>query len=244
VSGVSRGALAVALPTDPLRERRDRVLAELGSRLAHDINTPVAALHGHLDLIAHQPISPTALDSVGTCQRELVRLQTTAQDLLTFTRLRAGGGRRGQHLAGAIAEDATAALVDRADELGATLSVEVPNERVVVDVAEADIVRALRNLIANALAYGLGEAREVVVSAEADEDTVTFAVTDSGPGLSAEQVAELSEPLTRGAGVTGPGSGLGLTIVAETLTAHGSRLETQPNPGRSTLFFVLPRARP
>ena len=244
VSGVAGGALAVALPTDPVGERRDRVLAELGSRLAHDINTPLAALYGHLDLIAHEPISTNALESVRTCQRELTRLQTTAQDLLTFTRLRAGGGRRGHHLAGALAEEATAALIDRADELGATLSVEVPSERVVVDVAEADIVRALRNLISNALAYGLGEARDVVVSAEADEETVTFAVTDSGHGLSAEELASLCEPLRRGESVSGPGSGLGLAIVAETLAAHGSRLETRPAFGRSTLSFVLPRIRP
>jgi signal transduction histidine kinase len=53
VAGVRGGALAVALPRDPVGERRDHLLAELGSRLAHDINSPLTALYGHLDLIAH-----------------------------------------------------------------------------------------------------------------------------------------------------------------------------------------------
>lgn len=243
LAGVRGGALAVALPRDPVADRRDHVLAELGSRLAHDINTPLDALRGHLDLIAHEPISHTALTSVRTCQRELNRLQTTAQDLLAFTRLRAGGGRRARHAAGALAEEAAAALLDRADEMGATLTVDVPSERVEVDVAEGDLLRALRNLIANALTHGLGDRRHVLVTVAANADTVTFAVADSGPGLTREDVARLSEPLTRGEGVTGPGSGLGLAIVSEVLAGHGAALDVAPRDGGGTvLSFTLPRA--
>src|SRR3954471_17175983 len=106
VSGVRGGALALALPADPVGERRDRVLAELGARLAHDINTPMSALHGHLDLIAHEQISELAKQSVRTCQQELLRLQTTAQDLLTFTRLRSGGSPRTHCPVGALVEGA------------------------------------------------------------------------------------------------------------------------------------------
>lgn len=242
LAGVRGGALAVALPRDPVADRRDHVLADLGSRLAHDINTPLDALRGHLDLIAHEPISEPARESVRTCQRELARLQTTAQDLLAFTRLRAGGGRRAQHLAGALAEEAVAALLDRADALGATLTVDVPSERVVVDVAEGELLRALRNLVGNALTHGLGERRDVLVTVSADADTVTFSVADSGPGLTSGDLARLSQPLVRGDGVTTTGSGLGLAIVNEVLAAHGSALDVAPrNGGGTVLSFVLPR---
>lgn len=243
VSGVRRGGLAVALPVDPVTERRDRVLAELGARLAHDINTPLAALYGHLDLIAHEPISDEARQSVRTCQRELTRLQATASDLLAFTRLRAGGASRSPQLAGALLEEAAAALVDRADQLDATMHVEVPNERVMVDVAEPDVVRALRNLIANALTHGLGERRVVRASVDADEDSVTFSVADSGPGMPPDELRRLSEPLVRGNETTGIGSGLGLAIVSEVLAAHGSSLEVRPaEDGGAVLSFALPRA--
>ena len=242
LAGVRGGALAVALPRDPVADRRDHVLAELGSHLAHDINTPLDALRGHLDLIAHEPISDPARESVRTCQRELARLQTTAQDLLAFTRLRAGGGRRAHHLAGALAEEAAAALLDRADELGATLTVDVPSERVVVDVSEGDLLRALRNLIGNALTHGLGERRDVTVGVSADADTATFSVADSGRGLTRDELTRLSEPLTRGEGVTGPGSGLGLAIVTEVLAAHGAALDVAPRDGGgAVLSFTLPR---
>ena len=242
VTGVRGGALAVALPADPVGDRRDRVLGELGARLAHDINTPLSVLFGHLDLIAHEPISDSARESVRTCQREMTRLQTTASDLLTLTRLRAGGGHRRPHLAGALAEEAAAGLLDRADEAGASLTVEVPSERVLVDVADAELVRALRNLVANALTHGLGDRREVVVAVDADADTVTFSVTDSGPGLTADELERLSEPLVRGDDVTATGSGLGLAIVSEVLAAHGSQLEVRrAEPDGTTLAFTLPR---
>lgn len=242
LAGVRGGALVLALPADPVAGRRDRVLAELGSRLAHDINTPLGALHGHLDLIGHEPISTTARESVGVCQRELLRLQTTAQDLLTFTRLRAGGGVRSTQLAGALAEEAAAALLDQADDLAANLTVQVPSERVAVDVAEADLVRALRNLIGNALTHGLGQQRDVLVGVDADSGTVTFTVADSGPGLDQAQLDELCQPLARGPGAMGPGSGLGLAIVTEVLAGHGSHLETGTDPaGRAALSFTLPR---
>jgi signal transduction histidine kinase len=113
----------------------------------------------------------------------MVRLQKTAQDLLTLTRVRSGVSQRSHAYAAALAEEATAGMLNQADAAGATLTVEVPSDMAVVDVAEGDIVRALRNLIGNALIHGLGERRDVVVAVTGDADTVTLSVADSGPGL-------------------------------------------------------------
>ena len=156
--------------------------------------------------------------------------------------MRAGGSPRRPHLAGALAEEAAAALLERADTLHATLLVQVPAERVLVEVAEAELVRALRNLISNALNHALGQQREVIISVDSTPDTVTFAVADSGPGLTLEQLAALSQPLVRGANCRAPGSGLGLAIVTEILTGHGSTMHTGHDPhGRAQLSFTLPR---
>ena len=266
-TGVRGGALVLALTVDPLREHRDRLVADLGSRLAHDINTPLAALVGHLDLLAHEPLGPVAAASVATCQRELARLQTTTSDLLTLTRLRANPGPRRVCLAGALVEDAAGVFLDQADALGVVLAVEVPPSRVAVEVAEADVVRALRNLIGNALRHGLPPAEvrpaggvasvlpddeprrgpagpEIVVAVESEPDVVTFSVVDRGQGMDAAQLAALCDPLVRGKGAVGEGSGLGLAIVTEVLAGHGSALHCRPRPdGGAVMFFALPRSR-
>jgi signal transduction histidine kinase len=104
------------------------------------------------------------------------------------------------------------------------------------------MIRALRNLLLNALRHGLGDARRVALRVTATEDAVTFAVADSGPGIPADQVAALCEPMVRGDGVTGPGSGLGLAIVAEVLRSHASALRVSSDGDGATFAFTVPRA--
>ena len=242
MSGLPGGALALALPADPLRDRRDRLLADLGSRLAHDLNTPLAAVLGHLDLIRHEAISEQARASVQVCQQEVARAHTLARDLLALTRLRAGTARRAPEHAGALAEEAASALLPLADQLDAGLTVQTPSERVLVDVAAEDLVRALRNLLLNALHHGLGEQRQVRLCVDADPRAVTFRVQDSGPGLTADKLAELSEPLARGdTNSTTPGNGLGLAIAQEVVHAHGGQLGSIQHGAWSEITFTLAR---
>ncbi len=243
LSGVRGGALALALSADPVADRRERALSELAPRLAHDLNTPLSAMRGHLDLIARQQIPEPARQSLAICQNETERMIALTADLLALTRLRAGTARRSVEHAGALAEEAAAALLGDADERQVDLQVDVPADRVLVDVAADDLIRALRNLIANALRHGVtGDRRSVRVAVTADADTARFAVTDSGPGLTSDELARLCEPLARGRADGSTGSGLGLAIVAEVLAAHGAQLQVEvADGGGARLFFDLPR---
>lgn len=242
VAGFRGGALAVALPRDPIADRRDAMLAELAPRLAHDVYTPLSAMIGHLDLIAHEPISDLAKQSVRVCQQELERVATMSRDLLALTAIRGGTATRTTAYAGALAEEAVAGILPEADSLGAQVSVEAPAEAAIVDVAEGDIIRALRNLLLNALRHGLGVAKQITLRVAGTDDSVTFAVIDSGPGVSPDDVEALCQPMVRGEGATGPGSGLGLAIVAEVLRAHGSRLQVSSTDKGATFSFTLPRS--
>lgn len=241
VAGFRGGALAVALPRDPVTDRRDAMLAELAPRLAHDVYTPLTAVVGHLDLVAHEPISDVARQSITVCRNEIERIATMSRDLLTLTALRGGTATRTHAYAGALAEEAVAGVLPLADELDAAVTFEAPAEAAVVGVAEGDVIRALRNLLLNALRHGLGDDRHVTLRVAGTDDAVTFAVTDSGPGVPPEKLDALCQPMVRGDGSVGPGSGLGLAIVAEVLRAHGSRLTVTNAPNGATFAFTLPR---
>ena len=240
VAGFRGGALAVALPRDPVTDRRDAMLAELAPRLAHDVYTPLTAVVGHLDLLAHEPISDTARQSIAVCRAEVERIATMSRDLLALTAIRGGTATRTRAYAGALAEEAVAGVLPLADELGAALTFEAPAEAAIVEVAEGDVIRALRNLLLNALRHGLGDERRVTLRVTATGDAVTFTVADSGPGIPPDRLDALCQPMVRGDGVSTPGSGLGLAIVAEVLRAHGSRLTVTSGPG-GTFAFTLPR---
>ena len=101
---------------------------------------------------------------------------------------------------------------------------------------------ALRNVVDNAIKYS-PEDTAVTLRVENGGDAVRIVVTDEGPGLGEGPVECLTERFRRGRDVEGiVGSGLGLTIAADVLRAHGGRLELGPGTdGRGAcVSLVLP----
>ena len=89
---------------------------------------------------------------------------------------------------------------------------------------------ALRNVLDNAIKYSPVETIIRVAIVPADR-SVRITVTDQGPGLGDGPADALTERFRRGDNTNGiVGSGLGLTIAADVLTAHGGRLEFGPGP--------------
>ena len=113
-----------------------------------------------------------------------------------------------------------------------------------VRVDRERVAHVFDNLIGNALAH-TGRGGSITLSAEADGDSVRFAVADTGEGIAAEHLPRLFEkfyrvPGSRSAG----GAGLGLAIAREIVAAHGGQIDVASRPGEGTTFtFRLPIAR-
>lgn len=102
---------------------------------------------------------------------------------------------------------------------------------------------ALSNLVDNAIRY-TPPASQVTVRVYADERHARVTVEDSGPGMSAEDIARASVRFRRGAaGKNKPGAGLGLAIVGTIVEIHGGTMVLEnraPLPGlRAALVFTL-----
>lgn len=105
------------------------------------------------------------------------------------------------------------------------------------------LIRAITNLIDNALKYGGGE---VWLQATASADAVNIEVIDHGSGIPPAEIERLKRPFTRlEAARSGPGgTGLGLAIVDRIARLHGGRLDLLPHPdGGLIARLVLPRNR-
>jgi signal transduction histidine kinase len=105
-------------------------------------------------------------------------------------------------------------------------------------VVEGDAVRlrqVLDNLIANALAHG-GQA-PVVVRATRTDTGVHIAVSDTGPGVPAEERERIFE-LGRRLSEDTPGSGLGLTLARAIVNAHRGTLEVESTLGAGSTFTI------
>ncbi|NOG51385.1 MAG: sensor histidine kinase [Chloroflexi bacterium] len=94
------------------------------------------------------------------------------------------------------------------------------------------------NLISNALKYS-GKLTPVSVRVEVHGSKILIAVEDSGIGISSDELNQVFQPFFRGSETTGiPGTGLGLTIVKQSVEAHGGTIRLDSVVGKGTTVTV------
>jgi two-component system sensor histidine kinase TctE len=123
------------------------------------------------------------------------------------------------------------------------IGLEAEQRPVTVMGADWLLREAVSNLVDNAIRY-TSAAGEVTVRIQADAGEARLVVEDSGPGMSAEDIARACVRFRRGAaGKNKPGAGLGLAIVGTIADILGARLVLEnraPLPGlRAALVFTL-----
>ncbi len=240
---------AVVVYDDITAEKElERLHAEWGSVVAHDLRQPLNAIALHCQLLARAQGAP---DSVKTSAREIHgatrRLDHMIHDLMDISRLEAHRvtlvRRPVDVVAHARATSEPIGLSDPSRPIEVRVHGEVPP----VDADADRLAQVLENLMTNAIKYGAPETRVLVdIRRRSDDDVVEVAVTNRGPGIAPEDMPRIFERFHRAQGVQrGPlkGVGLGLYIVRELVEAHGGRVTATSQPGEETTFaFTLPIA--
>jgi two-component system OmpR family sensor kinase len=225
-------------------ERMRRFVADA----SHELRTPLTSIRGFAELYRQGAVpDPESLDRVmRRVEDEAARMGLLVEDLLLLARL---DQQRPLALepvdllkvAGDVVHDARVLAPDR------TIGLELLGGSAPVVLGDESRLRqVVMNLVSNAVTHTpagtpVALTLEVTPSADDGPDRVLLAVTDHGPGLSEEDRAQVFERFyradpsrTRAAG----GSGLGLSIVAALVAAHGGRVGVQSAPGEGSRFLV------
>jgi signal transduction histidine kinase len=223
---------------------------ETMASVAHDLRTPLTALHGHLEALAgkaltepgqQQRVLAAALAQSDKVRRlsqqlfELAALQST-DHLLHCERFRLDE----------LVTDAVQKFEVNGDPPPVTLAGEPPG-RLELDGDLQLIERALTNLIDNAMRHAPGAA-PVRVSLSQEGGQARITIEDAGGGLPEEVWLRLEHgqslrdpPLRRSSGGIG---GLGLAIAQRVAALHGGSLRPLPSPhGGTRLCLALPLAK-
>ena len=220
----SINALAVAL------EQTERRRLEVVGNVTHELRTPIATLEGYLEGLLDGVIEPTPR-TFAMLHTEAGRLRRLVEDLQELSRAEARQipllpqSVAPQHLV----QSALEPLEGQFAEKGLQLHVQVPEglPQVLADTARAEQI--LTNLLVNALRYTPAPGKvEVTVSSEGD--VIAFRVTDSGIGLSTEQLAHIFERFYRvdkSRSRAFGGSGIGLTIAQSLAQAMGGEIRVE-----------------
>ena len=134
--------------------------------------------------------------------------------------------------------DTTGSFAGEAAERHVQLEVNAPASLSLVDLDPVRIREVLTNLVSNALRHTPASGR-VSVTASAQASTVAIAVSDTGSGISADDLPRIFDRFYKGHGSRG--SGLGLTIARNLVAAHGGEIHADSVEGKgTTITFALP----
>jgi signal transduction histidine kinase len=224
-------------------ERSEALRRRAASDLAHDLSTPATVLESQVQAMVDGVVPADAVQ-LDRARAAAAALSRTIGQLGELTHAEAAPLSRTT----AAVELAALArgLVDASDGMlrdhGVTASVEATGPVTVV-VDRGQLERALRNLLTNAIQHSPAGGR-VRIGLEAGE-RVAVRVSDEGGGIAAEDLPFVFERFYRADRSRGriPGSGIGLTVARELVTANGGTLEVESTgPGGTTFLVQLPRA--
>jgi two-component system OmpR family sensor kinase/two-component system sensor histidine kinase BaeS len=220
-------------------ESQEQARRHLMSDIAHELRTPLAVLQGRIEGLIDGIYSRDEA-RLGELLEETRVLTRLVDDLQTLADSESGTLvlRKEPTEIATIARDAVAALSARAEEKNVRLEVMSPAE---LPMANADPVRireVLTNLLTNAVRH-TPSGGSIVVRLEAAGGGISTSVADSGSGIPVDELPKIFDRFYKGR--ESSGSGLGLTIARDLVTAHGGTIHAESVAGQgTTISFTIP----
>lgn len=220
-----------------MEQMKDEVL----SAVSHEMRTPLTAILGYTGLLLADDI-PAGEEKpcIGTIQQEAQRLSDLVKSFLDLQRIKAR--RETTNFQGL-------SVLPLLEETAALFSGLSPRHRFTIDVPAdlpqvrgnaGELRQVFNNLVSNAVKYS-PQGGEVYLWARRENDTALIQVRDEGIGIPAEVRGKIFDQFYRldnsDRRATG-GTGMGLALVREIVTAHGGRVWITANAGRGSIFHV------
>jgi signal transduction histidine kinase len=216
---------------------RDDILAIV----SHDLKNPLSSIDLNAQLLLRSENAATKkfgmmIEKSSTTMRSLI------QDLLDHTKLEAG------HLSldlkeyelNLILADAKVVLEPLALQKAIRLEFELLDKTICIFCDRQGLLRIISNLVGNAIKF-TREGGRIKVRAFPDPKALVIEVSDTGPGITPEEIPHLFDRYWQAKQTARQGTGLGLAIVKGLVEAHGGRIWVKSQIGEGSVFsFTLP----
>ncbi|MEC3764387.1 CHASE2 domain-containing protein [Cupriavidus sp. SS-3] len=216
--------------------------------LSHDMRSPQASILALIELEqrrAHQAGSSTGDAAAGSGVLARIgaharRTLTLADDFISVARAESKALAFMEVELGGLVLDATDQLWALARAREVSLQIDLPDDPAVLQGEPALLVRAIANLVSNAIKFSPAGGTVTVSLTRAPERFVV-AVQDHGPGIAEADQARLFEPFARlheGQQGAPEGTGLGLVLVRAVAERHGGQASVRSQPGMGAVFRI------
>lgn len=234
-------------------KQANQAKSEFMALMSHDLRTPLNAILGFSELMRQQYLGPLGngkyeeyAENIRTSAEHLLALVNDILDLSTIETGKQSLTKEKFRAGEAIAECARI-VAEEARSRGIALVTKAPKNLPRLYADRRAVNKILLNLLSNALKFTPAGGK-VTVSATASKRETVFKIADTGKGIPAKRLREITDPLSRieyDPYLSGEGWGLGLTITKSLIAVHGGSLEIKSKIGKGTTVTVtLPNGTP
>jgi two-component system osmolarity sensor histidine kinase EnvZ len=202
---------------------RDRAVLLAG--ISHDLRTPLTRLRLEVEINALPDETRQAMSA------DIEQMDAIVGQFLDYARPAPSQPFVSVDLSTLVADAVTRVQIATPDS---TIDCSIP-PAVAVDGNPTELLRAVDNLLTNAVRYGRDPDDGVLrlqVEVARDARSASVTVADRGPGIASGEIERVMRPFERGdaARSGSTGSGLGLAIIDRVAARHGGSLALMPNP--------------
>lgn len=218
----------------------DRLKNDFISTVSHELRTPLTAIKGWGETLLQVSDTDPVLTQRGmnVIIDEATRLSGIVEELLDFSRIQNGGLTLRIDKMDVLAEldETVFAFKDRSTREGIDLVYNAPDLPAPMDGDADRIKQVFVNILDNALKY-TKQGGKILVTAEIANDNITISITDTGCGISPEDLPHVKEKFYK-TNMTVHGSGIGLAVADEIVKMHNGTLELDSVLGEGTTVTI------
>jgi signal transduction histidine kinase/CheY-like chemotaxis protein/HAMP domain-containing protein len=231
------------------RARLEQAKSDFVATASHELRSPLTSIKGFIELLEStnsENLTPRQHEFIGIVLQSTDRLVDLVNDLLDIARIESGQFEihaRSVDLRSTV-EEVAALMQPRLLEKRQRLDLDIAEPRPPALADPARVRQIVTNLVTNAHLY-TAEGGTITLRLGGDRDATRITVSDSGRGMSADDLQRIFDRFYRGASDErrSPGTGLGLAIVKSLVDMHGGSIEVASERGRGTTFTIeLPAA--
>ena len=221
---------------------RDDLLATV----SHDLRGPLASITMAVEVLRMIGVADGSRQ-LGAIERSAIRMEQLLRDLLDMASIESG------HLSvepapcvvGAIVEEAVESIKSQAAAKGLELDTELTAPSIPIHCDRGRVLQVFSNLLGNAVKFTPAKGRISIRAGSRDDRFVEFAISDTGPGIDADQLPFIFDRFWQAKATAKAGTGLGLAICKGIIQQHGGSIWAESQLGAGTTFyFTLPIAAP
>jgi signal transduction histidine kinase len=224
-------------------ESANRAKSEFLANMSHELRTPLNAIIGFGDIIAEEAMGADARtqyrDYAGDIGRSGRHLLDLINDILDMSKIEADklDLRDDEIEIADMVASCMRMVSQRASEAGIEVTTQIPSDLPPVRADEVRLKQIVLNLLSNAVKFTPAPGSVTILAARQNDGGVSITVTDTGIGMTKEQLKVALEPfgqIDSSLARKHEGTGLGLPLVDALARKHGGALIVDSAPGRGT----------